>query len=77
MLKEHDVKAIKASKSIVVLLSPYHNGNITLMFYIKYNINVFQKNTAYDIKSQKENMGIVKSYILNIFLIVIQFFLFF
>lgn len=38
-----------------------------LVFYIKYNINTFQKNTMQNAKNKKENVEIEKNYPLNIF----------
>lgn len=52
MLKKYNIKAIKASKNIVVLLNIYYNKNIILVFYVKYNINIFQKNIVYNIKNR-------------------------
>ena len=44
-----------------------------LVFYIKQNINIFQKNTIQDAKNKKENIKIVKNYSLIILEIVIKF----
>lgn len=57
-LKKYNMKAVKALKSIIILLNVYHNGNIIPVFYIKYNVIVFQKNTAHKIRSKKKILGL-------------------
>ena len=38
------MKAVKFLKNIMVLLNIYYNKNMILVFYVKYNVNIFQKN---------------------------------
>ena len=67
---------VKILKNIVRLLNIHHNKNIILMFYIKYSINAFQKNNIQNAKNKKENVEIMKNYLLNVLQIVIKFFIF-
>ena len=53
-------------KSVVELQSVHCNKNIMFIFYIKYSVNVFPKNTIWDVKNKKENVKIVKNYFLNV-----------
>ena len=58
------------------LLNAYHNKNVIFVFYVKYNINAFQKNTVQDAKNKKENVKIVKNYPLKVLQMVIKIFIF-
>ena len=53
MLKKHDVRVVKILKSIVRLLNAHYNKNMMLVFYVKYNVNTFQKKYCSRCKKQK------------------------
>lgn len=76
MLKEYNVKVVKILKSIIKLLNIYHNKNVMLIFYIKYNVNAFQKNPVQDTKNKNENEETMKKYFLNVFQMVTKIFIF-
>lgn len=76
MLKKYNIKVVKILKSIIKLLNIYYNKNIMLIFYIKYNVNAFQKNLGQDAKNKNENEETMKKYLINIFQIVTKIFRF-
>lgn len=76
MLKKHNVRDIRIPRSTVGLLSTNYNENVVVVFYVKYTVNAFQKNSIQDAKNKKENVEIVKNYPLGILQIVINSFIF-
>ena len=70
------MRIIKILRSKVGLLNVHHNENVMLVFYVKYSVNVFQKNTIQNAKNPKKIMEIVKNYPLNVLQIVIKFCIF-
>lgn len=73
MLKKDNVRDGKILKKIVGLQSIYLHINVTLVFYVKYNVNIFSKNIAWNVKNKKKNAEIVKNYSQNTVQIILSF----
>ena len=70
------MRDIKILKNRVRLWRVHLNKNVMLIFYVKYNVNVFPKNTVPDVKNKKENIEMMRSYPLNVFQMIISFLIF-